>query len=161
VEYATEDGIAIAGSDYTAASGSLTIAPGDTTATIDVALIDDPIAEADETFFVNLTNPAGATIADGRGQGTISGDNIGPGGDTPALSISSATATEADGSVTLTVTLSAPSAFTVTVDYATADESALAGLDFAAAAGTLSFAPGETTQTVTVALVDDDLAELD
>ena len=71
VAYATADGTALAGSDYTATSGTLTFAPGVTTQTVNVPVRGDLLAEADETFDRALTSPAGATIADASASGTI------------------------------------------------------------------------------------------
>jgi hypothetical protein len=71
VNYATADGTAIAGSDYTAASGTLTFDPGQTSKTITVKVTGDRIDEPDETFTVNLNGASGATITDGTGVGTI------------------------------------------------------------------------------------------
>jgi hypothetical protein len=71
VQYTTADGTAVAGSDFAAASGMLTIAPGQTTRTVLVQTLDDHISESTETFFVNLYSPVGATIARGQGMGTI------------------------------------------------------------------------------------------
>lgn len=71
VNYATTDGIAIAGSDYTAVSGLLVFAPGETSKTIAVPILNDNIFEPDKTFALYLTNETGALIADGQGIGTI------------------------------------------------------------------------------------------
>ena len=62
VDYATEDGTAAAGADYTAASGTLTFAPGETAKTVSVALLDDSIDEGKETFTLKLSNPQGAFL---------------------------------------------------------------------------------------------------
>ena len=64
--------------DYTATSGRLTFAPGETSKTVTVAVIGDLLHEADETFTVDLSNPAGATIADASGAGTITDDDAAP-----------------------------------------------------------------------------------
>jgi hypothetical protein len=72
VAYSTTDGTAVAGSDYIAASGTVTFAPGQTTQTILVKTLDDAIQEPPETFTVNLSNPMGAEIARSQGVGTIS-----------------------------------------------------------------------------------------
>ncbi|WP_227674504.1 Calx-beta domain-containing protein, partial [Psychrobacter jeotgali] len=66
---------------------------------------------------------------------------------------------ESAGTVTYNITLTNPSVDTVTVDYTTADGSANAGLDYAATAGTVTFAPNEISKTVTVAIIDDNVAE--
>src|SRR5262249_5294928 len=71
VNFATADGTARAGSDYVATSGILTFALGETSKTVLVQTIDDSLSEPTETFLVNLSNPVGATIADGQGVGTI------------------------------------------------------------------------------------------
>ena len=62
VDYATADGTAVAGADYTAASGTLTFAPGETAKTVSVALLDDAIDEGKETFTLELSNPRGAFL---------------------------------------------------------------------------------------------------
>lgn len=75
VGFATADGTAAAGSDYTAASGTLTFAPGVLTQPVAVAVLGDGTVEATETFFVNLANPVNATIAAGQGTGTVTNDD--------------------------------------------------------------------------------------
>ena len=62
VDYATEDGTATAGADYTAASGTLTFAPGETAKTVSVAVLDDAVDEGKETFKLKLSNPRGAFL---------------------------------------------------------------------------------------------------
>ena len=71
VDWATEDGTATAGEDYTAASGTLEFAVGETDKTITVEVLDDAADEGEETFLVKLSNPQGAHIADGEATGTI------------------------------------------------------------------------------------------
>ena len=71
VDYATANGTASSGSDYTAASGSITFAAGETSRTITVAIIDDSTEEDDETLTLTLSNPSGAEISDGVATGTI------------------------------------------------------------------------------------------
>ena len=78
VSYATSDTSAAAGSDYTAASGTLTITAGNTSATISVEVIGDTNSEADETLTVALSGASGATIADGSAAGTIQNDDATP-----------------------------------------------------------------------------------
>ena len=75
VKYATVNGTATAGSDYTATSGTLTFPAGQTSKTIVINIIGDTTNEANETFFVNLSAPTGATLADFQGLGTISNDD--------------------------------------------------------------------------------------
>src|SRR5262249_10554606 len=70
VDWATANGTATSGSDYTAASGTLTFAPGETTRTVDVVVLGDTLSEGNETFTVNLSNASGAPVGDGQGVGT-------------------------------------------------------------------------------------------
>ena len=70
VDWATADGTATAGEDYTASSGTLTFNPGETTKTVSVAVLDDDDEESDETFTLQLSNAKGATFADSQGMGT-------------------------------------------------------------------------------------------
>ncbi|HKQ73370.1 MAG TPA: SBBP repeat-containing protein [Blastocatellia bacterium] len=81
VNFATADGTAtVADGDYSSVSGILTFPPGDNTPrTISVAVVGDPRTEGNENFFVNLSNPSGATIADGQGIGVILDDDQVPG----------------------------------------------------------------------------------
>jgi hypothetical protein len=155
VNYGTADGTATAGSDYQATSGTLTIAAGQTTGTITVLVNGDRLAEANETFAVNLSTPTNATIADGQGVGTIVDDE-------PLISINDTTVTEGNtGSrtATFTLTLSAAYDVNVTVNYATANGTATAGSDYQAASGTLTIPAGQTTGTITVLVNGDRLAE--
>jgi len=78
VDYFTSDGTAKAGSDYTATSGTLTFAAGETTGTISVPIIEDYIYEGHpETFYINLENPTNATTSDYQGIGVINDDMFG------------------------------------------------------------------------------------
>ena len=77
VSYATADGTATSsGSDYTAAAGTVTLPAGATSATIDIAVNGDLQFELPETFALTLSNPTGATIADGAGAATIKNDDF-------------------------------------------------------------------------------------
>lgn len=76
IQYATANGTATAGSDYTAASGTVIIPQGSTSATVTVDVIGDTATEPDETFFVNVVSAAGANISDGQGLGTILNDDV-------------------------------------------------------------------------------------
>ena len=161
VEYETSDVTALAGSDYAEASGTLTIFAGATTGTIRVTVLDDSIPEGDdETFRVELSNPNGATISDGVGEGTIEDDDAEQPSVLPELEIRDVTVTEGVGaSAQFTVTLSEASGQAVTVDYATSDVTALAGSDYTEASGTLTIEAGETTGTITVEVLDDGVVE--
>jgi hypothetical protein len=156
VAYATGDGTATDG-DYQATSGTLTFAPGETSKTITVIVLGDRLGEPNETFVVNLTNPANATIDDGQGAGTIVDDE-------PRISISNVSKAEGrQGRTTLftfTVTLSAVYDEPVTMSFATANGTARASdNDYVAKSGTLTFAPGETTKTITIEVKGDSKRE--
>ena len=248
VEYATADGTATAGDDYTATSGTLTFAVGDTSKTVSVPIADDSADDGGETVTLTLSNATVAEIADASATGTIGDDDantaptgaptitgtaqvgetltastagiddadglddaefsyqwIGNDGSdadiagatgqtyTPgandvgktlkvrvtftddggtaetltsaatgavaarsALSVADAQASEEDDTaLEFVVTLSPAAARTVTVDYATADGTATAGADYTATSGTLTFAVGDTSKTVSVPIADD------
>ena len=155
--YATKDGTATAGGDYAAAKGTLAFAPGETAKTIRVEILDDALDEADEeSFAVTLSGPSGATLAHALATGVIRDDD-----EPPALSVADAAGDEDVGALEFAVTLSAPSGIEVSASYATADGTATAGGDYAAAKGTLAFAPGETAKTIRVEILDDALDEAD
>jgi hypothetical protein len=130
VDYTTTDSSAVAPDDYTATSGTLTIAAGTGSDTLTVTINDDAIPESAESFTVDLSSAVNATISDNQGTGTIT-DNEG----VPSLAIDDVSVTEGNSgtvNAAFTVTLSAASAQTVTVDYATADGSATAPADYLA-----------------------------
>jgi Ca2+-binding RTX toxin-like protein len=156
----TANGTAIAGSDYTAiVNGPVIFAVGGTTQTVTVLVTGDTANEANETFFVNLSSPNNAAIADGQGTGTIvDNDQL------PNITINDVNVNEGNSgtvNATFTVTLSTPSGQTVTVNFATADSTATAGSDYVSNTGTLTFSPGVTTQTITVLISGDTLNEPD
>jgi len=167
VQYATSNGTATAGSDFTAATGTLTFAPGETSKTITVNITGDTTSEPDETFSILLSNPTNATIADATGAGTILNDDGStppPPPPVPTLSIVDSTVNEGNSgssTVQLRVTLSAASSTAVTVSYATANGTATAGSDYTAASGTLTFAAGETEKLITLTILGDTTVESD
>jgi subtilisin-like proprotein convertase family protein len=159
VQYATADGTATAGSDYTARSGTLTYFAGYTSQTVNVTVSGDTAAEASETILFNLTSVTGAALDDGQGIGTIVNDDP-----LPALAIYDAKITEGNSgakNLAFNVTLSAASTSPVTIDYGTSAGTATPGSDFTAAAGTLTFSPGQTTKTINIVLAGDVLPEPD
>ena len=156
VDWATADDTATQGADYAETTGTLTFDALETEQTITVPLLDDALDENDETFTVALTNAANATLDDAEATGTIADND-----DTPALTIADAEAAEGDGEITFTVTLGAASSLEVTVDWTTADGTAMADADYVAADGRLTFAPGQTEATIAVAVFNDALDEGD
>ena len=158
VQYATADKTAKAPADYTATSGTLTFTPGQITKTVSVPVAGDTLYELTETFFLNVSNPVGATIADAQGVGTIKNDDA-----KPSVTIADVTKAEgASGAKTkfaFTVTLSTVSGAATTVKWATADGTAVAGSDYTAASGTVSIPAGVTSKTFTVFLIGDATVE--
>lgn len=154
VAYATADGTATSGDDYASTSGTLTFAPGVVSQTLPVTVTGDDLFEGDETFRVELSAPTGATIGDATGWGTIRDDEARPG-----LAVGAASIVEGDAGgagVDLTVTLSGASERWVTVGWATVDGTATAAdRDYASAMGTLTFAPGATSQSLRVDVFGD------
>jgi chitinase len=162
VAYATVDGTAVAGSDYTASSGTLTFAPGQTVANVAIPIINRAGAASSRSFTLVLIHPTNAAIAE---QSAVV--VIGASGATPAASPNiSAPADvivgEADGYVDLPVTLSAPGTSAVTVNYASVNGTATSGTacnnTYVGVSGTLTFTPGVTTQVVRVDLNNCNLA---
>jgi hypothetical protein len=152
--FQTANGTATAGSDYTANSGVVTFAPGQTTRTITVSVTGDTTVEPDETFFVNLTAPVNATIATAQGTGTIVNDDVSAG---PTITIGDVSQAEGDsGTTSFTFTLTLSSTANASVNFATADGSAAAGTDYVSSSGTVTFTSGgPLTQTITITVNGD------
>jgi probable HAF family extracellular repeat protein len=155
--YSTASGSGTAGSDYQPSLGTLTFAPYETLQTITVLVNGDRLGEPDETFFVNLSSPTDATIADGQGVGIIVDDE-------PRIGISDVSTKEGKKGqtthFTFAVTLSAAYDQVVTMSYRTVNGTATtAGSDYVAKAGTLTFAPGETVKTITIEVKGDSKRE--
>jgi hypothetical protein len=161
VNYRTANGTATAknkNKDYTATRGTLTFGEGETRKTVSVSVSGDTRVEPDETFFVNLTRPRGATLADSQGLGTLINDDL------PTLAISDVKKSEGRSGATaftFTVTLRGGRAGPVTVQYKTDDGTATADSDYTATSGTLAFGEGETRKTVSVSVSGDTTAEPD
>ncbi len=161
VDFATGNGTATAGSDYVSQSGTITFEPGQTSKTIEVVVNGDTTVEPNETVLVILSNAEGATISDGQGEGTITNDDT---GNQATLSINDMSVTEGDSGevdMTFTVTLSAAQTGPVTVQYSTVEDTAQVEVDYVGNSGTLTFAAGVLTQTITVKIKGDTLAEGD
>jgi hypothetical protein len=143
VSFDTADDTAMAGSDYTSTSGTVSIAAGDTQAMISVPVNGDTLYEHDESFFVQLSNPVWAIFTDPEGVGTIQNDDM-----PPELSIGDVTVIEGNaGSVQadFSVSISAASGVDTTVEFNTSDGTAEAGTDYTLASGTLLFPALSTT----------------
>src|SRR5262249_34921416 len=144
-----------AGSDYTAASGSLTFAAGQTTAVVPVTVYGDTTLEPDETFSLTLSNPTNATLARPTGTGTILSDDVG-------LSVADPAVTEGDTGSTpanFVVSLSQAGPAPVTFSYYTTNGTASSPADFAYNSGTITVPAGQTSVVIPVSVYGDTLNE--
>jgi chitinase len=124
----------------------VTFAPGQTSATIHVAVLGDILYEEDETFGVVLSSPTGASLGRATGIGTILNDDV-----MPTVSINDVSIVKLSSGynrVSFTVTISAPSALPVTVTYSTADGTATtAAYDYYRMTNLVTIPPGQTSAT--------------
>jgi flagellar hook assembly protein FlgD len=156
------DGTASPGADFTTvATGTVTIAAGQTQATVPITVAGDDEPEGDELVFVRFALPDRARLGGlwGVGFATILDDDSGP-----RARAGSVTVEEGDAGTTtasVPVTLSEPSSSPVTVTWRTRDNSAVAPSDYVAATGSVTFAPGQTEATIEVAVVGNGIAEPD
>ena len=162
VQYATGDGTAFDGEDYQQKSGMLTFDPETLTATITVTVLADDLVESNEVFWVSLSAPQGGALGRSQAAGTITDD------DTPAdlgrISIADAEIAESDAgttTMTFTVSLDEPAATTITVEYVTVADTAIEGVDYYRAYGTVEIPAGQSSRTLTVQIAGDTIAESD
>ncbi|MCX7422737.1 MAG: hypothetical protein NT013_24805, partial [Planctomycetia bacterium] len=118
VGYATTNGSATAGSDYTATSGTLTFNPGVTSQTVNVTVQGDTNDEPNEGFFVNLSGPTNATLADGQGSGLIVNDDLPPPTGVVRLKATQPNAAEQSTAGDGTTSGTQPGEFTISLDFA-------------------------------------------
>ena len=158
VTYGTSDGTAtVADGDYNSVSEQLVFAPGETTKTFGVDITDDGKDEsAEETINLQLSDAVNASGTPTSTTLTIYDDDNPP---TVDFSNAAYTVNEDADSAPITVTLGAASGLTVTVEYSTTNGTATAGEDYTAISGTLTFTPGITSQSFTVAVADDEIEE--
>lgn len=155
VDYATIDDTARAGRDYTATAGTLSFASGERAKIITIPLINDAIDETDKRFYLSLSHPTNHSLAGARTRAmvTILDDDL-----PPALSITDQSVIEGNtltSKATFTVKLSSASSFPITVHFSTANDTATVPNDYTAVSGTLSFAPGVTSKTISVQVKGD------
>jgi hypothetical protein len=164
LNYATANGSAtLVDSDYITNSGTHTFAPGETSKTVTVLVNGDTQVEPNETFTLNLSalnnNGRNISITDDCGLGTITNDDS---ADVNVTSVSQVETNSGQTAFIFTVSLTDPSAATTTVDFATSNATAtVADGDYVANSGTLTFIPGDVTETFTVLVNGDTKVELD
>ncbi|MEY2688204.1 MAG: hypothetical protein RL375_2402, partial [Pseudomonadota bacterium] len=150
MQVSTDDGATWISTDQVA------VPAGATQALVRVPLHDDTLDEFNETFTLTAQSLPGST----QDVTVIANATVLDNDPSPTAAITDTTVAEGSGQATVTVTLSAASGKPITVDWSTADDVAKAGLDYVAASGTLSFAPGETSKTFTVDILNDKLVEI-
>jgi len=162
VDYATSDGSAEAGSDYTATNDTLSWTSGDgDNKTFNITITSDGTPEDDETIVITLSNPVNCTISGTNPVNcTILDDDEPP---TVSFSAANFNAGEGDGQATITVNISdAPDGFTATVDYATSNGTAESGTDYTATNDTLSWTSGQSSpKSFNVSITEDGQQESD
>jgi hypothetical protein len=155
VNYQTSSSTAIAGTDYTAAAGTLTIAAGQTSGIISVAVLPDQAVTTVtyRVFYLSLSGASGATLATPKLSGVILEENTPP---PPSLSIASVQETVgtsgATTTMTFTVSLNEALTYPVTVTATTKDLTAKAGTNYQATSEVLTFAPGALTEQFVVTI---------
>ena len=161
VDYATSDGSALAGDDYTATSGTLTFATGETVKAIIVPILDDATYEPTQQFDVTLSNPTGATLPTYPGAAINIRDDESP----PTASIDDVTVGEDAGTMTLTLNLSHESSHRTAYRTVTSDVGGTAtqGADYvnfiSGAEAIITVPAGDTQASFDIAITDDAAAE--
>ncbi len=162
VSYATANGTATASSDYVPAAGTLTFLPGEVSQPLAIQTVGDTAVEPNENFFVNLSSPVNATLADSQGVGTLINDDT-----TPAVSINIMDATVFEGScggtpkTVFNVSVSPVTAQNVSVFYQTTNGTAVAPTDYVAASGTFIIPAGQATWPLEIFARSDTTVESD
>lgn len=161
VDFATADGSATAGPDYTARTGTVSLSYPDAANEVFVTVKDDSEVEGPETVNIDLSNPAGAPgmilRAPITGTMTIIDDD-GPG----RISLSTATYSNFENRSTVVISLirSGDASGSASITYSTADGTAVAGDDYIAVPPTtVEFGPGERVKRQNISLVNDSIAE--
>jgi Calx-beta domain len=150
--FATSNNTATAGSDYIATSGALTFAPGEVDKPVVVLINGDTVDEAQETFFLDISNVQNATVSSSRGTGFIVDD------DGPTISINDVSVTEGNSgtkSATFTMNLSGPSVEAIAVRAITTSGTATASSDYNTINLVVIFQPGTVTHTFDVGIIGD------
>jgi Calx-beta domain/Subtilase family len=156
VNFATANGTATAGSDYTAVDQTVSFAAGETTKTVVVPITDDSLIEGNETVQLSLSTPStGATLGSPSSATLTIVDND------RAFAFSSAgySVGEGDGTATVTINRTGLTTGSDSVHFAMVNGTAKAGSDFRNVSQTVSFAPGETSKTISVPITNDKVHE--
>jgi hypothetical protein len=157
----TSDGTALAGTHYIAVSNVLVFLPGITSLTVPIPILDNTNIAANPTFNVALSGvvsaPVGTSVlGESNAVVTIIENDAGL-----RFSVASYNVREDAGRLAITVLRTGRLDSTVAIDYATSNLTAVAGLHYVAASGTLVFAPGVTSRTFAVPLLDNSITNAD
>ncbi|MBI3417070.1 MAG: hypothetical protein HY043_17395, partial [Verrucomicrobia bacterium] len=158
VDFLTADNSAKAGEDYTAASGMLIFAAGQTNQVIRIAILNDDMSEATETFSVTLANPSSNAVLGSRVSTTVSIQDNDTG---IQFEFAQYWAGEGTGFVVVGVVRGPDENMAATVDYTTAAGTAKPGTDYIETSGTLSFTADEKLKLVTIPILNDGVKEPD
>ncbi len=157
IQYAATGGTATAGADYNLEPGTLTFSPGQTTRTFDIEIISDGTPEPDETIVVTLSNPTGGALEiESNSQHTYTIYDDPP---SVLFAADSSRGDETSPSAEIEVILAYPASEAVTVEYAATGGTATDRADYRLSAGTLTFAPGDMSKTISLTVIDDNLNE--
>jgi hypothetical protein len=153
----TVSGTATDGSDYTISGSPITIPAGEISGTININVVEDTLDEKNETVVVSLGVPTGAVLGTSQAYTMTIVDNDLP----PSVEFTAASQSgeESAGTMTVTVQLSAASGLPITVPFTVTGTAG--GADYTITASPITIPAGQTTATVTIALVDDGLLEPD
>jgi Domain of unknown function (DUF4347)/Legume lectin domain/PA14 domain/Glucose / Sorbosone dehydrogenase/Calx-beta domain len=159
VNYNTANNTAVGPQDFTPVNTNVTFAPGETTKTVNIAIVNDAVIEGTEAFGVALGQTAGAGLGTRR---TVAINILDDDGGTAVFNLSGTTYTvdEAAGTAIITVQRSGDTTIGATVNYATTALTAIAGVDYTTTAGTLTFLANETIKTFAIPITNDLLPEV-
>ncbi|MEM1231028.1 MAG: Calx-beta domain-containing protein, partial [Pseudomonadota bacterium] len=150
ISYETRDGDATGDVDYVPQAGQIAIPAGALTATVDIPLLDDVLSEDDERFSLHLLNTSvNARLQHPTATGVIIDD------ETQELTLSSTSATEAEGVARVELAIAAPATQTITAAYRTREGSALQNEDYPHTEGSIEFPPGTTRVVIEIPLIAD------
>jgi uncharacterized delta-60 repeat protein len=156
VSYSTTNGTALAGTNYTAASGTVTFTNGQSVQPVIIQLLHDPRVTGDLVFTVGLSNPsAGVQLAPPSSTTVVVHDAD------SGLSLAGSTLSvfKNSGSAVIAVINSNTNAGTLSVNYSTTPGTAVAGVDYTATSGTLTFTNGQTINFFSVPIIPNNLVE--
>jgi len=162
VNYATDDGTALAGVEYTAVNGTLTFVNGDTSETFSVPVADDLMFDGNKSVLLSLSDPsAGSSLTTPSSATLIITDNEARQAGTLALATDTFAVAENAGTATIVVQRIGGTDGQVTVDYRTVNGTASSATDYGATNGTLTFENGENQKSFTIPITNDTVVESD